>query len=77
MSISRLDVYGKLPKNRNFLKLKTNHFCFDDEQRFLTPHTKFKTRFIFDPISNGWKLQRRTLSVQAIFIIFTYIREQC
>ena len=55
-------THGKLPKNRNLLKFKTNHFCFDDKQGFLNPYTKFKARFIFEPKSSGRKLQRRTLN---------------
>ena len=54
-------THGKLPKNRNLLKFKTNQFCFDDKQGFLNPYTKFKARFIFEPISSGRKLRRRTL----------------
>ena len=54
-------THGKLPKNRNLLKFKTNQFCFDDKQGFLNPYTKFKAGFIFEPISSGRKLRRRTL----------------
>ncbi len=56
-------THGKLPKNRNLLKFKTNHFCFDDKQGFLNRYTKFKARFIFEPISSSRKLQRRTLKL--------------
>ena len=53
---------GKLFKNRNVLKFGRNHFCFDGQQGFPHPHTKFKPRFIFDQISSGRKLQRLALN---------------
>ena len=54
-------THVKLPKYRNLLKFETNPFCIDDKQGFLNPHTKFKAGFIFEPVSSGRKLQRRTL----------------
>jgi hypothetical protein len=54
-------THVKLPKYRTLLKFETNPFCIDDKQGFLNPHTKFKAGFIFEPVSSGRKLQRRTL----------------
>ena len=56
-------THVKLPKYRNLLKFETNPFCIDDKQGFLNPHTKFKAGFIFEPVSSGRKLQRRTLKL--------------
>lgn len=35
-------IRRKLSKNRNFLKFKINHFCFEKPLFFLNPHTKFQ-----------------------------------
>ena len=62
-------THVKLPKYRNLLKFETNPFCIDDKQGFLNPHTKFKAGFIFEPVSSGRKLQRRTLKKEGRFAL--------